>query len=79
MAVLKTAISLDADLFRRTELMARARKVSRSQFVAEALEKYITQQEDEKILAQLNSVYEVDAPAAELDGLFSVYRADVAE
>lgn len=79
MAVLKTAISLDADLFRRTELMARARNVSRSQFVAEALEKYITQQEDEKLLAQLNRIYEVDAPAAESDGLLAVYRADVAE
>ena len=39
MAVCKTAISLDEDLFRRAEIMARARKVSRSQFVAEALEK----------------------------------------
>ncbi|MHC1759600.1 MAG: CopG family transcriptional regulator [Negativicutes bacterium] len=79
MAVLKTAISLEADLFRRTDLMARARNVSRSQFVAEALEKYIAQQEEEKILAQLNSVYEVDASAAELEGLISVYRADIPE
>ena len=45
MAVLKTAISLEADLFRRTDLMARARNVSRSQFVAEALEKYKTMPE----------------------------------
>ena len=59
--------------------MARARNVSRSQFVAEALEKYIAQQEEEKILAQLNSVYEVDAPATELEGLISVYRADIPE
>lgn len=79
MAVFKTAISLDADLFRRTELMAQARKVSRSQFVAEALEKYIALQEDEKMLAQLNRVYEEPSSPAELDGLTAVYRADVAE
>ena len=79
MAVLKTAISLDADLFRRTELMARARKVSRSQFVAEALEKYIAQQEDETLLMQLNRVYEGVTTPVELDGLVAVYRADAAE
>jgi len=79
MAVLKTAISLDADLFRRTEMMARARKISRSQFVAEALEKYIAQQEDEKMLTQLNLVYEGQTLPTELDGMISVYRVDVAE
>jgi metal-responsive CopG/Arc/MetJ family transcriptional regulator len=79
MAVLKTAISLDEDLFRRAEMMARSRKVSRSQFVAEALEKYIAQQEDEKMLAQLNRVYDEPTPPAELDRLAAVYRVDVAE
>ena len=79
MAVLKTAISLDADLFRRAEMMARARKISRSQFVAEALEKYIAHQEDEKMLTQLNLVYEGQALPTELDGLISAYSVDVAE
>lgn len=79
MAVLKTAISLEADLFRRTEMMARARKVSRSQFVAEALEKYIAQQEDEKMLEQLNRVYDEPAAPEGLDRLAAVYRLDIAE
>ena len=79
MTVLKTAISLDADLFRRAELLARVRKVSRSQLVAEALEKYIAEQEDEMILMQLNRVYEEGVTPVELDDLVAVYRADAAE
>ena len=76
MAVLKTAISLEENLYRRAEQMAKERQVSRSQFVAEALEKYIVQQEDAQLLEKINQVYE-DSPAVEeMDQMLACHLAD---
>ena len=45
------------DLFRRAEAAARKRKVSRSEFYANAIAEYLKRQKDDPITERLNEVY----------------------
>lgn len=57
MASVKTAVSLDEPLLKWADAEARKRKLSRSRFVALALEEYRRRQENQALLDKLNEVY----------------------
>jgi metal-responsive CopG/Arc/MetJ family transcriptional regulator len=62
---MKTAVSLPDELFRQAELIAKRRRVSRSQLYAEALADFLSRNHAESVTEQLNAVY--SAARAEVD------------
>jgi metal-responsive CopG/Arc/MetJ family transcriptional regulator len=61
MAHVKTAISLDKDLFAQLESLAEEMKVSRSQLLGLALEDFLQRRHNQLLLEQLNAAYD-EAP-----------------
>ncbi|MBI5558736.1 MAG: ribbon-helix-helix protein, CopG family [Deltaproteobacteria bacterium] len=57
MAGVKTAISLDEELFDKINKLAHELHVSRSRLFTIAVEDYLKKQENQSLLAQLNSAY----------------------
>jgi metal-responsive CopG/Arc/MetJ family transcriptional regulator len=57
MSNIKTAISLQEELFNQAEQVARNMNISRSRLFALALEEFIARQRNRQILEQLNLVY----------------------
>jgi len=53
----KTAISIRKTLFEQAEDLARKLKVSRSRLFVLALEDYIRRQQNQELLAQINTAY----------------------
>jgi metal-responsive CopG/Arc/MetJ family transcriptional regulator len=64
MESVKTAISIDKSLFTQANALARKMKVSRSRLFVIALENYMRQQENRKLLEEVNAVY-ADGPSNE--------------
>ncbi len=60
----KTAISLEEDLFNQVKQLANELHVSRSKLFTLAVKDYLKKQESKKILAQLNAAYS-DSPSKE--------------
>jgi metal-responsive CopG/Arc/MetJ family transcriptional regulator len=58
MPTVKTAISLDKELYEEAEALADEQKVSRSRLYALALEEYLRRHESRLMLRELNAVYE---------------------
>lgn len=54
---MKTAISVQNNLFQRAENYAKKKKISRSQLYSKAIEEYLDKRESENITAKLNEVY----------------------
>lgn len=54
---MKTAISIPDHVFQAAETAARNLSISRSEFYTKAIEKFLQQQSDAAITAQLNEVY----------------------
>jgi len=61
---IKTAISIDKSLFTQANALARKMKVSRSRLFVIALEDYMRQQENLRLLEEVNAVY-ADGPSNE--------------
>ena len=57
MSYMKTAISIDQDLYRKAERLSTKLNVSRSQLFAQALEYLIEKSETLEIIQKLNEVY----------------------
>ncbi len=53
----KTAISLDQELFAQVEEIASTLKVSRSRIFAMAVKDYLCRQENQRLLEQINAAY----------------------
>jgi len=64
-ATVKTAISLRQELLRQGEALAGQMHISRSRLFALALEEFIRQHENRRILDRLNSVYSDNPDASE--------------
>jgi metal-responsive CopG/Arc/MetJ family transcriptional regulator len=62
MATVKTAISLDAELFAEAQRTARRLGVPRSRLFTFALREFLAQQENQQLQERLNAVYAA-APA----------------
>lgn len=65
MHVIKTAISIEKDLFEQAEKMARTMKVSRSKLFVIALKDFIEHQKNKELLAQINAAYADEPDATE--------------
>jgi len=65
MQTIKTAISIQKNLFEEAEHLARAMKVSRSRLFVLALEDYIHRQQNQEFLAKINAAHAGEADAAE--------------
>lgn len=57
MQAMKTAISIEKNLFDQADNLARTMKVSRSKLFAIALQDYIQHQKNKDMLAQINAAY----------------------
>mgnify|MGYP001587268527 CR=1 FL=1 len=64
MESIKTAISIDKSLFTQANALARKMKISRSRLFVIALEDYMRQQENLRLLEEVNAVY-ADEPSNE--------------
>jgi metal-responsive CopG/Arc/MetJ family transcriptional regulator len=60
MSYMKTAISIDENLFRKAEKLSTKLQISRSQLFAQALEYLIDRSETLEIIQKLNAVYGQD-------------------
>ena len=57
MQAIKTAISIEKNLFDQAENLARTMKVSRSKLFVIALQDYIEHQKNKEMLSQINAAY----------------------
>ena len=57
-ATVKTAISLDGDLLREAQGMARRLRVSRSRLFATAMEEYLERRKNRELLRAINAAHE---------------------
>ncbi|ETW99007.1 MAG: hypothetical protein ETSY1_16600 [Candidatus Entotheonella factor] len=73
MSVVKTAISLQENLFQQVEQLAGDLNLSRSHLIALALEEFIERYENKRLLEQLNAAYE-DDPQSEEGTLSQAHR-----
>jgi metal-responsive CopG/Arc/MetJ family transcriptional regulator len=53
----KTAISIDEELFRKADLLARELGVSRSQLYSSAIESLLREKEDIELISEINKAY----------------------
>ena len=60
-ATVKTAISIDAKIFRKVERLTRRLHISRSQFFTQAAKHMIERDENLDLLQRINAAYEPDA------------------
>ncbi len=67
MGSVKTAISVDEDLFARANAVAREQGISRSEVFARALDEYLRRIENKKLLDQINAALAGDDQVEELD------------
>lgn len=65
MKAIKTAISIEKDLFDQAEKMAQSMKVSRSKLFVIALQDFIAHQKNRDLLAQINAAYSDEPDTAE--------------
>jgi metal-responsive CopG/Arc/MetJ family transcriptional regulator len=65
MHAIKTAISIEKNLFDQAEKIARTMKVSRSKLFVIALQDFIEHQKNNEMLAQINAAYADEPDAAE--------------
>lgn len=54
--IMKTAISVQSNLFQRAEKFAREKKISRSKLFSDAVKDYLDRHERERIIEQINKV-----------------------
>jgi metal-responsive CopG/Arc/MetJ family transcriptional regulator len=65
MQAIKTAISIEKNLFDQAEIIARTMNVSRSKLFAIALQDFIEHQKNKEMLAQINAAYDDEPDATE--------------
>jgi metal-responsive CopG/Arc/MetJ family transcriptional regulator len=65
MQAIKTAISMDKNLFAQAETFARSMNVSRSRFFSIAVEEFIAHNKNRELLAQINAAYSDEPDATE--------------
>ena len=61
MSGVRTAISIEEELFKEINKMAKHMKISRSRLISEAVRDYLKKQENIALLSKLNEVYSDDS------------------
>jgi metal-responsive CopG/Arc/MetJ family transcriptional regulator len=78
MPAVKTAISVDRNLFEAMEELAKRRKVSRSRLFAEAAEELVRKDRNQRLLEQINAAY-ADPPDEEEKTFLEMSRRRILE
>lgn len=65
MAAIKTAISIEASLFRKADRLARKLQVPRSKLFSLALDEFVSEHQNRKLLADLDRAYAAPPDRAE--------------
>jgi metal-responsive CopG/Arc/MetJ family transcriptional regulator len=65
MTSIKTAISIEKDLFDQAESLAHEMNVSRSRLFVLALEEYISRVQNQRMLREINAAYDENQEAPE--------------
>lgn len=65
MSNVKTAISLESELFQQAEEIAREMQIPRSRLFALALEEFIHRYQNRQLLEQINAAYAEEEPDTE--------------
>jgi metal-responsive CopG/Arc/MetJ family transcriptional regulator len=65
MSAIKTAVSLEADLFREADRLARQLRIPRSRLFSLALEEFVAERHNRKLLNDLNRAYATPPDRAE--------------
>jgi len=65
MGYVKTAISIDEDLFEQAEELAKTLKIPRSQLFSNAIQEYLLRKESQQLLDDINQAYKKPPTAAE--------------
>ena len=65
MSNVKTAISLESELFQQAEAIAREMQIPRSRLFALALEEFIHRYQNRQLLEQINAAYAEEEPNTE--------------
>lgn len=55
MSIVKTAVSIPADVFERAESLARSLRTSRSRLYALAIEDYLRRHEEQRLVERINA------------------------
>ena len=63
-ASVKTAMSINRDIFRQSERLARRMRVTRSQLYSMAMQEFLRRHENDELLARFNDAY-ADGPDPE--------------
>jgi len=71
----KTAISIDENLFKKAERLAREMRVSRSRLIAQAVEEFLRRHENLRLLQRINGAYETEPDSEERRLLHQAKRA----
>jgi antitoxin MazE6 len=77
MSNVKTAISIDAALFKQVEAAAHEMNVSRSRLFALAVQEFLRQRENQQLVARLDEVYSGDRDPEDellLKGMRRIHR-----
>ncbi len=74
MAIVKTAVSVDAELFKEAHRLARKLGIPRSRLFSLALEEYMRQEESKLLLERLNRVYAGGSDQAERRAIGAMKR-----
>jgi metal-responsive CopG/Arc/MetJ family transcriptional regulator len=69
MSKVKTAISIENQLLDQTNDLAKELDISRSQVFALAIEKFIQQHRNKKLLAQINNVYAEELDSEDMENM----------
>ncbi len=70
----KTAISIRQSLYQQTEDLAKQMHIPRSQLIAKAIEEFIRQHQNRRLLEQLNQAYPDEPDPAEREYLLRMKR-----
>ena len=76
---IKTAISLDRQLFSRSDVLARELQMTRSGLIAKALEEFISKRRNRSLLAKLNEVYAEQPEAPRTAGARANHKRIITE
>jgi metal-responsive CopG/Arc/MetJ family transcriptional regulator len=74
MGNIKTAVSIQENLFKEAEALARDMKLSRSGLFAHALEEFIRRQQNRQLLKRVNDAYSHEPGSAERNYLRKMRR-----
>jgi metal-responsive CopG/Arc/MetJ family transcriptional regulator len=77
MAIVKTAISIQKNLFQKAEEIAKEMKISRSRLFVLAVEDFIRRYQNKLLLEEINQIYSEEPDEREQDDMRRMQRKSI--